>query len=310
MVQSTRYPTKPNPSVLVLTPMEGLPPGSLLGAVSPKTPHGSAIYTLLDDQHGNFMVDGRTGNIFLVQELDFESQPRHSLRVSIEEAREVSGMYLPPRVVQVEIEVQDKNDHSPMFPEDPLTLVIPEDAQVGSSIFTFQAIDRDGPGPNSQVRYSLMRQEPESAESTFRLDAETGVLSVAKPLDREKVSSYLLMVEATDRALNVSQRRSTSVTARIFLSDRNDHTPRFLTSATLWLSEDLPVGSTALFLVAQDSDLGENGRVGYQISGGNEDGRFQIHPHTGKIDRSLDKFNTALNDFCSSRYCRVIHPQK
>lgn len=294
VVTSTRYPTKPNPSVLVLMPMEGLPPGSLLGAVSPKTPHGSAIYTLLDDQHGNFMVDGRTGNIFLVQELDFESQPRHSLRVSIEEAHEVSGMYLPPRVVQVEIEVQDKNDHSPMFPEDPLTLVIPEDAQVGSSIFTFQAIDRDGPGPNSQVRYSLMRQEPEAAESTFRLDTETGVLSVAKPLDREKVSSYLLMVEATDRALNASQRRSTSVTARIFLSDRNDHTPRFLTPATLWLSEDLPVGSTALFLVAQDPDLGENGRVGYQIAGGNEDGRFQIHPHSGALSvvRALDREET------------------
>ncbi|XP_068122568.1 protocadherin-16 [Hyperolius riggenbachi] len=295
VMPSTRYPSKANPSVLVLTPAEGLPPGSLLGAVSPRTPAGSAIYTLLDDPQGNFMVDGRTGNIFLVKELDFETQPHHSLRVSVEEAREVSGTYLAPRVVQVEIEVQDKNDHSPVFPEDPLTLVIPEDAQVGSSIFTFQAVDRDGPGPNSQIRYSLLHQEPEATQSAFRLEAETGVLSIARPLDREKVSSYLLMVEATDRALNASQRRSSSVTARIFLSDRNDHTPHFTTSPTVWLSEDLPVGSTALFLVAQDPDLGENGRVSYHISGGNEEGRFQIHPSSGALTvvRALDREETS-----------------
>ncbi|XP_040282633.1 protocadherin-16 [Bufo bufo] len=295
VLPSARYPAKPNPSAIVLTPMEGLPPGSLLGTVSPKTPHGSAIYTLLDDLTGTFMVDGRTGNIFLVKELDFESQPRHSLRVNIEEAREVTGVYLPPRVVLVEIEVQDKNDHSPMFPEDPLTLVVAEDAQVGSSVFTFEALDRDGPGPNSQVRYSLLRQEPELAENVFHLDAETGVMSVATPLDREKVSSYLLMVEARDCALNASQRRSTTVTTRIFLSDRNDNTPHIITPSVVWLSEDLPVGSTALFLVAQDPDLGENGRIGYQIAGGNEEGRFQIHPSSGSLSvvRALDREETA-----------------
>ncbi|XP_056408915.1 protocadherin-16 [Hyla sarda] len=295
VLPSARHPTKPNPSALVLTPIEGLPPGSLLGSISPKTPHGSAIYTLMDDPNGTFMVDGRTGNIFLVKELDFESQPRYSLRVNVEEAREVTGVYLPPRIVQVDIEVQDKNDHSPVFPEDPLTLVVAEDAQVGSSVFTFEALDRDGPGPNSQLRYSLLRQEPESAESIFRLDAETGVMSIAHALDREKVSSYLLMVEARDCALNASQRRSTSVTARIFLSDRNDNTPQFITPSVVWLSEDLPVGSTALFLVAQDPDLGENGRIGYQLVAGNEEGRFQIHPSTGALSvvRGLDREETA-----------------
>ncbi|XP_075054561.1 protocadherin-16 [Mixophyes fleayi] len=291
VLPSSRYPSKPNPSLLVLTPVEGLPPGSLLGTVSPKTPHDSAMYTMLDDPHGIFMVDGQTGNIFLVKDLDFESQSRYSLRVSVEEAQKMTGVYRPAQVVQVEVEVQDKNDHSPKFPEDPLTLVVPEDAQVGSSIFTFQALDHDGPGPNSQVRYSLLRQEPELDENIFRLDAETGVMSIARPLDREKVPSYLLMVEAKDCALDASQRRSTSVTARIFLSDRNDHTPHFITPSAAWLSEDLPVGSTALFLVAQDPDLGENGRISYQLAGGNEDGRFQIHPSTGALSvvRALDR---------------------
>ncbi|XP_073418999.1 protocadherin-16 [Dendrobates tinctorius] len=295
VLPSSRYSAKPNPSALVLTPMEGLPPGSLLGTVSSKTSHGSAIYTLQDDPSGTFMVDGRTGNIFLVKDLDFESQPRYSLRVSIEEAREVTGVYLPPQVVQVEIEVQDRNDHSPVFPEDPLTLVVAEDAQVGSSAFTFEALDRDGPGPNSQVQYSLLRQEPELTDRIFHLNAETGVMSIAHPLDREKVSSYLLTVEARDCALNASQRRSTSVTARVFLSDRNDNSPRFITPSTIWLSEDLPMGSTALYLVAQDPDLGENGRISYQLTGGNEEGRFQIHPSTGALSvvRALDREETS-----------------
>ncbi|XP_053312733.1 protocadherin-16 [Spea bombifrons] len=294
VVPATRYSLKPNPSVLVLTPVEGLPPGSLLGTVAPKHPYSSAMYTLLDDPHGVFMVDGRTGNIFLVKELDFESQSRYSLRISVEESRDVSGGYVPPRVVQVEVEVQDRNDHTPKFPEDPITLVVPEDAQVGSSVFSFQAVDHDGPGPNSQVRYSLLRQDPAGRESAFHLEKETGILSVARPLDREEVSSYLLVVEASDCALNVTQRRSTSVTARVFLSDRNDHTPRFISSPTLWVPEDVPVGSTVLYLVAQDPDLGENGRVGYQLIGGNEEGRFQVHPSTGALSvaRALDREET------------------
>ncbi|KAM4796295.1 protocadherin-16 [Rhinophrynus dorsalis] len=252
------------------------------------------MYTLLDDPHGIFMVDGQTGNIFLVRELDFESQAWYSLHVRVEEAREGSGGYLPPHVVQVDIEVQDRNDHSPIFPEDPITLVVPEDAQVGSSVFTFQASDHDGPGPNSQLHYTLLRQEPEAPDGTFRLDPETGILNVVRPLDREKVPSYLLVVEATDRAVNASQRRSTSVTARLFLSDRNDHSPQFSTPAVVWLPEDLPMGSTAHYVVAQDPDLGENGRVGYQLTGGNEEGRFQLHPSTGAISlaRVLDREET------------------
>ncbi|KAG8429145.1 hypothetical protein GDO86_018195, partial [Hymenochirus boettgeri] len=291
VVPSTRYPSKSSPSTIVLSPMEGLPPGSLLGSLAPKTPHGSRMYTLLDDSHGIFIVDGQTGNIFLVGDLDFETQSRFSFRVSIEEVRDVSVGYVPPYVVQVEVEVQDRNDHSPTFPEDPLTFVVPEDAQVGSSVFTFQASDRDGTGPNSQVRYSLIRQEPGSPGSTFRLDPETGVLHLAQALDREEIPSYLLVVEASDRPLNISQQRATSVTARVFISDRNDHFPNFITPEMVWLPEDLPIGSTAIYVVAQDLDLGDNGKVSYQLVGGNEEGRFQLHPSTGALTvvRPLDR---------------------
>ncbi|XP_018105995.1 protocadherin-16 [Xenopus laevis] len=294
VIPSSRYPSKSNPSTLVLSPMEGLAPGSLLGSLAPKMPHGSRIYTLLDDPHGIFMVDGQTGSIFLVGELDFESQPRFSFRVSVEEVREVSVGYVPPYVVHIEVEVQDRNDHSPTFPEDPLTLVVPEDSQVGSSVFTFQASDHDGPGPNSQVRYSLLRQDPGSSGSTFRLDAETGVLYVAQALDREEVPSYLLVVEASDQAVNVSQQRSTSVTARVFISDRNDHPPQFITPSLVWLPEDLPVGSTAIYMVAQDPDLGDNGKVGYQLVGGNDEGKFKLHPSSGALTvvRTLDRETT------------------
>ncbi|CAH2226238.1 protocadherin-16 [Pelobates cultripes] len=295
ILPTTRYTLKPNPSALVLSPMEGLPPGSLLGSVAPRSLYGSAMYTLLDDLHGVFMVDGRTGNIFVVKELDFELQARYSFRVSVEESRELSGVYIPPRLIQVEVEVQDRNDHAPTFLEDPVTIVVHEDAQVGSSVYTFQATDKDGPGPNSQVQYSLLHQEPETAVNTFWLNKETGVLSVSRPLDREEIPSYLLVVEASDCPLNTSQHRTTSVTARIFLSDHNDHTPLFITPSVLWIHEDTSVGSTVLYLVAQDLDLGDNGRIGYQMISGNEEGRFQIHPSTGALSvvRALDREETA-----------------
>lgn len=280
MLPSSRVLPRPDATVLTLHPLEGIKPGSVIGSVAlPDAPtRGQLTYTVVGGGgDGTFVVDSVTGEIYAARELDYEAGARHVLQVSAEDTQHG---YPSSRLVLVQIHVQDCNDQAPTFPEDPITIVVPENAQAGASIFTFQALDGDGVGPNSQVRYALLRQQPPGA--AFQLDGRSGLLTLRHGLDREAAASFLLVVEATDQARNVSQRRSAAVTARVFVTDENDNAPVFLSPAAVSVMEDQPTGFIALHVVAQDNDLGENGRVSYALRAGNGDGRFHLNPSTGE----------------------------
>ncbi|XP_009953897.1 PREDICTED: protocadherin-16, partial [Leptosomus discolor] len=271
VLPSSRVLPRPDATVLTLHPLEGVKPGSVIGSVAPPDApaRGQLTYTVVGGGgDGTFVVDSVTGEIYAAQELDYEAGARHVLQVSAEDTRHG---YPSSRLVLVQIHVQDCNDQAPTFPEDPITIVVPENAQAGSSIFTFQALDGDGVGPNSQVRYALLHQEPPGAP--FQLDGRSGLLTLRQGLDREAAASFLLVVEATDQARNVSQ------------------PPVFLPPAAVSVMEDQPTGFVALHVVAQDNDLGENGRVSYLLRAGNSDGRFHLNPSTGALSvvRALNR---------------------
>ncbi|OWK53006.1 Protocadherin-16 [Lonchura striata] len=296
VLPSSRVLPRPDATVLTLHPLEGVKPGSVIGSVAPldAPAQGQLIYTVVGGGgDGTFVVDSMTGEIYAARELDYEAGARHVLQVSAEDTQHG---YPSSRLVLVQIHVQDCNDQAPTFPEDPITIVVPENAQAGSSIFTFQALDGDGVGPNSQVRYALLHLEPPGAP--FQLDGRSGQLSLRQGLDREAAASFLLVVEATDQARNVSQRRSAAVTARVFVTDENDNVPVFLSPATVSVMEDQPTGFVALHVVAQDRDLGENGRVSYSLRAGNADGRFHLNPSTGALSivRALNREEVAQHN--------------
>ncbi|XP_036247619.1 protocadherin-16 [Molothrus ater] len=296
VLPSSRVLPRPDATVLTLHPLEGVKPGSVIGSVAPPDApaRGQLTYTVVGGGgDGTFVVDSVTGEIYAARELDYEAGARHVLQVSAEDTQHG---YPSSRLVLVHIHVQDCNDQAPTFPEDPITIVVPENAQAGSSIFTFQALDGDGVGPNSQVRYALLHLEPPGAP--FQLDGRSGQLTLRQGLDREAAASFLLVVEATDQARNVSQRRSAAVTARVFVTDENDNAPVFLSPASVSVMEDQPTGFVALHVVAQDSDLGENGRVSYSLRAGNTDGRFHLNPSTGALSivRALNREEVAQHN--------------
>lgn len=273
--------------------MEGVKPGSVIGSV--RTPDtrslpesGQVTYTVVGgtDRDGTFVVDRQTGDVYLACELDFERAPRYTLQIEVDD---FSTTLPRSHFVTLEIDVQDSNDHSPQFPEDPVTIVVPESMEIGSSIYTFQAADKDGSGPNSELSYSIIQQWPSNSDLLL-LDPSTGVLTLSQPLDHENISSLLLVVQATDSALDASQRRHVKVTARIFITDVNDNAPVFTSPTVVSVMEDQPVGFVLLYIMAQDSDQSENGRVSYRIQDGNAEGKFSINPNTGKKRQSSNLF--------------------
>lgn len=132
---------------VTLSTVEGTPPGSVIGSVPPH-PHqqsspveGQVTYLVVGgtDQEGTFMVDHLRGEVFLVRELDYEKGSRYSLHVQVSDFSQA-----PPssHLVQLNIDVEDRNDHAPHFTEDPVTIVVPENMEPGASIYAFQASDQ------------------------------------------------------------------------------------------------------------------------------------------------------------------------
>uniref|UniRef100_A0A8K9Y0V4 Protocadherin-16 n=1 Tax=Oncorhynchus mykiss TaxID=8022 RepID=A0A8K9Y0V4_ONCMY len=271
---------------IYLNSVEEAKPGSVIGSVkshdSLELPEaGQVTYTVVggSDRDGTFMVDRQTGDVYLARELDYERSARYTLQIEVDDF----SMTLPSsHLVQLDIEVKDSNDHAPYFPEDPVTMVIPENMVPGASIYTFQASDQDGSGPNSLLTYSILHQYPDLPD-ILTLHPSTGVLTLAQELDHEVTSSLILVVQATDSALNVSQRRWGSVTARVFVTDENDNAPVFSSPSAVSVMEDQPVGFVVLYVVARDADQGENRRVSYFIKTGNAGGTFSLNPNTGSL---------------------------
>ncbi|KAK0133503.1 Protocadherin-16 [Merluccius polli] len=293
---SRSNPAKPNVLFMTITATEGAAPGSVIGSVRSSDQQGAApldgpavTYLVVGgtDRRGTFTVDRAKGDVYLVRELDYEEGSRYTLHV---EVSDFSGAFPSSHRVQLDIQVLDSNDHAPEFTEDPVTIVIPENAESGASIHTFQASDQDGSGPNSDLRYSLEHCWP-STPGLLNLHPATGVLTLGERLDHETTPSLYLVVRATDQALDPARRRWASVTARVFVTDDNDNAPIFSSPSVVSVMEDQPVGFVIIFVMARDEDEGENGRVSYHIQAGNSAGRFSLNPNTGSLSilKALDR---------------------
>ncbi|XP_076023905.1 LOW QUALITY PROTEIN: protocadherin-16-like, partial [Genypterus blacodes] len=295
VLSSSKTNRKPQVLHMTLNAVEGAAPGSVIGSVRPQEQHesnsldGQVTYLVVGgtDRDGTFMVDRLKGDVYLVRELDYEKESRYTLNV---EVSDFSQAFPISHLMLVKINVQDSNDHAPQFTQDPLTIVVPENVEPGSSVYTFQAVDQDGSGPNSELRYSIQHHWPDTP-NLLTIDPSTGVLTLGQKLDREATPSLYLVVRATDQAVDPSQRRWGSVTARVFVTDQNDNAPAFSSPAAVSVMEDQPVGFVILYVMARDEDEGENGRVSYRITAGNGAGRFSLNPNTGSLSilKALDR---------------------
>ena len=91
-----------------------------------------------------------------------------------------------------------------------------------------------------------------------------GVITVAKPLDREIRSAYRLVVIATDSpGAPLSRRRSSRFPINVTVLDVNDFHPRWPeVIPVVSVRESASVGSKVVDLKAVDLDEGINGEVG------------------------------------------------
>lgn len=148
-------------------------------------------------------------------------------------------------------------------------------------------------GFNGRVRYSISSGD---TNRDFNIAEDTGVVRVAKNLNYERKSRYLLTVRAEDCAGDISGDivRSDTAEISISVSDINDNPPTFLDSPYLaYVMENVipPNGGYVITVQAYDADTPPfNSLVRYFIKEGDTD-IFRINASTGEISllRALDR---------------------
>lgn len=243
-----------------------------------------------------FDIDRSTGSLVVARQLDREQQSEYRLEVR---ALDTTASNNPQSsAININIEIIDQNDNYPQWPIDPIEISIMENSPIGMALYNFTATDLDL-GPNGNIQYELVQQMPWNRK-TFNVDPLTGTLTQLLPIDYEDLNEYLLVVKATDQSLNLNERLSSLVTARITVIDANDNGPAFVypnaDNALIYVSESLNLGDIVTRVIAIDKDSNNNSRISYSIISGNEEGQFGINSMTGTIKLMKPFMANASND--------------
>ncbi|KAM3620868.1 uncharacterized protein V6R79_003096 [Siganus canaliculatus] len=226
---------------------------------------------------GIYSIDPISGNMFVTQPLDREERASFHLRAH---AVDMNGNQVE-NPIDLYIYVIDMNDNRPEFQNQVYNGSVAEGSKPGSSVMQVTATDSDdSTTANGMVRYRILSQTPHSPiPNMFTINSETGdIVTVAAGLDREKVSQYTIIVQATDMEGNLNFGLSNTATALISITDINDNPPE-LTVRTFSgevLENKVNVVVTNLTVVDRDQPHSPNWNAVYRIISGDPAGHFTI----------------------------------
>ncbi|KAM9617928.1 cadherin-23 isoform 2-T2 [Trichechus inunguis] len=245
-------------------------------------PNGQVEYSIMDgDPLGEFLISPVEGVLRVRKdvELDRETIAFYNLTIC---ARDRG---VPPlsSTMLVGIQVLDINDNDPVLLNLPMNITISENTPVSSSVAHILASDADS-GCNALLTFNITAGNREQA---FFISATTGIITVNRPLDRERIPEYKLTISVKDNPENPRIARRDFDFLLIFLSDENDNHPLFTESTyQAEVMENSPAGTPITVLngpiLALDADQDIYAVVTYQLLGA-QSGLFDINNSTGMV---------------------------
>ncbi|XP_044007072.1 fat-like cadherin-related tumor suppressor homolog isoform X2 [Aphidius gifuensis] len=234
-------------------------------------------FYLTNDNNDNnnddkFSLDKDTGVLKTIGQLDREKKSKYLLTAHVQD-REKTYWECSS---QLEIIITDLNDNPPVFTMTSYSTALPEDVKIGTLVGKVHATDNDI-GINRKIKYEFI----DSANGHFIISSDSGIITLAKSLDRETKDMYNLTIKAIDQG--IPQLFSTTIMI-VDVQDINDNPPEFTTrSYYASVPEINQIGSEVVQVVAISKDTGVNAMVYYSIVGGNEHKKFAINNNTGII---------------------------
>uniref|UniRef100_A0A668RJB3 Protocadherin-15 n=1 Tax=Oreochromis aureus TaxID=47969 RepID=A0A668RJB3_OREAU len=180
----------------------GTPVGVILAAAVNQT----IVYSIMEGNEGGvFALNETTGVIYTAKPLDYETNASYVLKVEADSMRVVSSNLRAPsktNTAKVVIDVQDENDHAPVFTRPLYIGGVAEDAKTFTSVLQVQALDKDT-GNYSSIIYHLIAPPPASKDTKdtkdgFIIEPHSGVVKTAIMYRNMRRSYFKFEVVATD----------------------------------------------------------------------------------------------------------------
>ncbi|XP_068611043.1 protocadherin-15-like [Brachionichthys hirsutus] len=215
--------------------------------------NGQVTYRILAGGQGHFLIDS-TGIISVAP--DVALTVGRSYALTIEATDNGPAPHRRTSITTVYIEVLPPNNQSPpRFHRQQHNLEISEAMMTGATLLRLQAVDRE----RDPINYKIYSGD---LHGHFALQQNSGYLVLEKPLDREFLDHYTLVVTASDG----HPAGTSTATVNIVVTDVNDNDPQFDLSLPLNLTvieehDRAYVGQVK----ATDRDLGESGQVYYRL---------------------------------------------
>ncbi|CAF2940456.1 unnamed protein product [Rotaria sp. Silwood2] len=239
------------------------------------------IYELLPLNKNLLTIHNETGHLIIKSILDREQMclKRQCSCNSCEIILQLS-IKLKDKIIYkiIEIKIKDRNDHSPNFDKQSMIHVIhiKENVPLGYRIILPSASDPDE-GFNSVQSYRLDGPDSDDFDVDFS-SYDIPYLIVRSSLDRQRLSSYSLVLTASDYG---EQPRSNSIQLDIHILHTNDSIPTFVQSIySIDIREDTIIGTTILKVEAINDN---NEKIFYELL---TESPFIIDRLTGQIQLS------------------------
>uniref|UniRef100_A0A672H9V7 FAT atypical cadherin 3a n=1 Tax=Salarias fasciatus TaxID=181472 RepID=A0A672H9V7_SALFA len=257
-----------------VTISEDTPPDTEVVQVlaSDRDEHHKLTYSLQSSIDPNsmrlFRIHPTLGTIYTTQRLDHEACAQHILTVIVKDQE------FPYRknLARVLIEVEDINDHVPIFTSALYEGSVYESAAVGSAVVQVTALDKDK-GENAELHYFI---EAGNTGNSFHIEPVLGIITVARDLDLSSIGHYVLTVRVTD---NGAPPLSTTTIVRIAVTLSDNAGPKFpQPEYQTEITENAMVGTSVTTVNAVSQST-----LTYDIKKGNTDHVFQINQYSGVI---------------------------
>ncbi|XP_034385055.1 protocadherin Fat 3a isoform X3 [Cyclopterus lumpus] len=215
-----------------------------------------------------FRIHSTLGTIYTAQRLDHEACAQHILTVIVKDQE------FPYRknLARVLIEVEDINDHVPIFTSALYVGSVYESAAVGSAVVKVTALDKDK-GVNAELHYFI---EAGNTGNAFDIEPVLGIITVARDLDLSSLGHYVLTVRVTD---NGSPPLSMTTIVRIAVTLSDNAGPKFpQPEYQAEITEKAVMGTSVTTVNAVSQST-----LTYDIKQGNTDHVFQLNQYSGVI---------------------------
>ena len=214
---------------------------------------------------GAFAINATSGQITVAGALDFETTPSYTLTVQVCDAA------TPPACGQatVTVNVTDVNE-APVVTG--ATFSIAENSATGTNVGT-PVVATDQDLPPQTLSYSITAGNIGSA---FAINATSGQITVANPLDFETTPTYTLTVQVCD---NGAPSQCGTGTVTINVTNVNDVAPT-ITTPSFSVAENSPNGTVVGTIGVADAD---GPGTSFTVNGGTGQALFNVNASSGQI---------------------------